>query len=84
MLWLTLHNLLYLDMPLNSAILDQYPDDNILLGIENNVVEDHVSDVSHIFSEETTRLSKHPAEILKETDSESNEPFCLFGKSRSF
>jgi len=60
-------------MPLDSAILDQYLEDDVLPGIKNNVVEDHVSDVSHIFPEETTGLSKHPTEILKETDLESNE-----------
>ena len=80
LLWLTSHNLLYSEMPLDRTILDQYPDDDALPGVENNIVEDHVSDVSHIFSEETAGPSEHPAEILKETNSESNEPFIFLEK----
>ena len=74
------HNLLYSQMPLDQTILEQYPNDDALPGVKNNIVEDHVSDVSHIFYEKTAGLSKHPAEILKETNSESNEPFILLEK----
>ena len=70
-------------MPLDWTILNQYPDDDTLPGVKNDVVEDHVSNVSHIFSKETARPSEHPVEILKETDSKSNEPFIFIGKSRS-
>ena len=80
LLWLTSHNLLYSEMPLDRTTLDQYPDDDALPGVKNNIVEDHVSDVSHIFSEETAGPSEHPAEILKETNSESNEPFIFLEK----
>ncbi|KIM83355.1 hypothetical protein PILCRDRAFT_46336, partial [Piloderma croceum F 1598] len=36
--WLTTHNINYLDMPLDKTILEQYPEDDILPGIENHVV----------------------------------------------
>ncbi|KIM77930.1 hypothetical protein PILCRDRAFT_11597 [Piloderma croceum F 1598] len=67
-------------MPLDKTILKQYPEDDILLGIENNVVEDHESDVSRIFAEETAGLSKHLAELLKDPCSESEEPFVFLEK----
>jgi hypothetical protein len=82
LLWLKGHNFLYLDMPLDRTILDKYPEDDTLLGIENNVVEDHVSDASRIFLDETAGLSEHPAEILKDTDSKSNERFVFLEKVR--
>ena len=57
-------------MPLDRNILDQYPEDGALPGIENNVVEDNISDASQIFLNETARPSEHPAEMLKD----SNKP----------
>jgi len=80
LLWLTMHNLYYLDMPLDKTILNQYPDNDTLPGIENNVVEDHLSDASFVFSEETAGPSEHPAEVLKETSSGSKEPFFFLEK----
>ena len=70
LLWLTTHNLHYLDMPLDRNILDQYPEDGALPSIENNVVEDNISDASQIFLNETAGPSEHPAEMLKD----SNKP----------
>ena len=78
--WLTTHNLLYLDMHLDKKILDLYPEDDILPGIAENVVEDHVSDVSQIFLEETAGPSEHPAELLKDPISKSDEPFVFLEK----
>ena len=77
LVWLTAHNLCYLDMLLDKTIIDQYPEDGILPGIENNVVEDHSSDMSSIFLVETTGPSEHPAELLKDPQSESVEPFVF-------
>jgi hypothetical protein len=61
---LTTHNLYYL---LDKTILDQHPKDDILPGIENNVVKYHGSDVSGIFLEETTGPNEHPTELLKDS-----------------
>jgi hypothetical protein len=36
-------------MHLDKTILDQYPEDDMLPGITDNVIEDHASDVSQIF-----------------------------------
>jgi hypothetical protein len=80
LVWLTAHNVYYLDIPLDNTILEQYPEDDILPGIENNVVEDHESDVSRIFSEETAGPSEHPAELLKDPHCESDEPFVFLEK----
>ena len=40
------HNVYYLDIPLDKTILEQYPEDDLLPGIEDNMVEDHELDVS--------------------------------------
>ena len=82
LLWLTTHNLHYLDMPLDRNILDQYPEDGALPGIENNVVEDNISDASQIFLNETAGPSEHPAEMLKDSN-KPDDSFVFFGKSRS-
>jgi hypothetical protein len=34
LLWLTAHNRLYIDIPLDRTILDSYPDDDLLPGME--------------------------------------------------
>jgi hypothetical protein len=71
LIWLTTHNIHYLDMPLDKTILEQYPEDDILPGIENNVVEDHLSNMSQVFAEETAGPSEHLAELLNDPESES-------------
>src|ERR1700683_2948331 len=48
LLWLTTHNLLYFDMPLHRTILDQYPEDDTIPRIENNIVEDNTSHATQI------------------------------------
>jgi len=78
--WLTSHNVHYLDMHLDKTILDQYPEDDMLPGITDNVIEDHASDVSQIFLEETAGPSEHPAELLKVPPSEADEPFVFLEK----
>ena len=57
-------------MPLDRNILDQYLEDGALPGIEKNVIEDNISDVSQIFLNETAGPSEHPAEMLQD----SNKP----------
>ena len=59
LLWLTTYNRLYLDIALDSNIMDTYPDHGLLPGIEHRVFENHTSDSSEIFAEETAGFSEH-------------------------
>ena len=40
LLWLKNHNHLYANMPLDFSVLDLYPDDGLLPGMQNCVVQD--------------------------------------------
>jgi len=80
LLWLTTHNLHYMDMPLDRSILDQYLEDAALPGIENNVVEDNISDVLQIFLNETAGPSEHLAEMLEDLNNKTDEPFAFLEK----
>jgi hypothetical protein len=79
LMWLRSHNKFYSDIPLDQDILDMYPNDGALPGIEDRVVEDHNSDASKIFSEETASLSEHPVDLMKGNDN-FDEPFLFLEK----
>ena len=64
LLWLTTYNRLYVNIPLDSSIMDAYPDDDILPGIEHRIFEDHNTDVAKIFTEETAGFAEHPAQLM--------------------
>jgi len=80
LLWLIIHNLHYMGMPLDRSILDQYLEDGALPGIENNVVKDNISDASQIFLNETVGPSEHPAEMLKDSNNKKDEPLIFLEK----
>lgn len=46
-----------------------YPDDDILPGLSDGVIEDHEIDVRAVFDEETAGFSEHPAQMLGEITS---------------
>ncbi|KAG2347007.1 hypothetical protein BDR05DRAFT_945415 [Suillus weaverae] len=50
---------------LNSSVLDQYLVDDSLLGLHEQVVEDHELDEQCVFSSETAGFATHPAELLE-------------------
>ena len=66
LLWLTTFNRLYIDIPLDSTIMDSYPDDGLLPDIEHRIFEDHETDPLRIFAEETAGFAEHLAELLNE------------------
>ena len=81
LLWLTTYNRLYLDIALDSNILDTYPDHGLLPGIEHRVFENHTPDSSKIFAEETAGFSKHPAQLMTDaSDGSSDIPLLLMEK----
>src|SRR5882762_1900294 len=80
LLWLATHNLHYMNMPLDKSILDEYSEDDALPSIKNNIVEDNISDSSWIFLDETAGPSEHTAEMLKDSHTNTNEPFVFLEK----
>ena len=78
LLWLQANNRLYVDMILDPDIMNQYPDDNTLPGLEHAVFEDHKTHVGTVFAEETAGFSEHPADIIH--TNKSCEPFVLLEK----
>jgi len=80
LLWLKAHNRLYSNIPLNESILDNYPDDDILPGLDDRVIYDHESDAYSIFSEETAGFSEHPAEAANNVDIDNNNSVCFLEK----
>jgi hypothetical protein len=69
--WLKQHNRLYAQISLNELIMDLYPEDGYLPGIEDGVVHDCRSDTEQIFNDEAAGLSEHPAELLAEPQAAS-------------
>lgn len=62
--WLKLNNILYADIEIDHAILDLYPNDGFIPGLEDRVIHDSISNPNEIFTEENAGLSEHPAELL--------------------
>ena len=80
LLWLKDHNKFYANMPVDHNILEGYPEDGPLPGIEDMIIEDSNSDAKKVFSEETAGLFEHPAELLKDSDMNKDEPFIFLEK----
>jgi len=72
LLWLKHHNQLYASIPLDMDILSLYPDDDILPGLSEGVVEDHDLDIDKVFQDETAGFSIHPAELLHDEEMSPN------------
>ena len=62
LIWLKNHNHLYMDIPIDQHILDMYPEDAFLPGIQEHVVEENEIHSEYVFSEETAGFSDHHAQ----------------------
>ena len=80
LLWLKQHNHLYNNIPLDEEILDMYPNDGILPGLDNCVITDHNSDAYSIFAEETAGFSEHPSEVAGSPSSINDDSVCFLEK----
>ena len=79
LLWLGTHNHLYADIPLDEEIMNKYPEDGPVPGVNEGVFEDHDTDVKTIFSNETAGFSEHPADLVH-GDHNSTMPIVLLEK----
>ena len=77
LLWLKNNNQLYLELPFDKSIVDLYPKDGILPGLDEWVTEDHETDVHLTFSEETAGFAEHPADMLHESDTGESDVVLL-------
>jgi hypothetical protein len=64
LLWLKTHNHLYRNIPLNNTLMDLYPDDDFLPGVDDCAFEDHNTDAHTTFTEETLGFTQHPAQMM--------------------
>jgi hypothetical protein len=68
LIWLKHHNHLYSAISLDAKIASLYPENDLLPGLLHGIIEDHDLDVRQVFEEETAGFTKHPANMLCETD----------------
>ena len=66
-------NPLYANITLEARNADLYPDDDILPGLEQQVVHDTESDVKKTFDEETAGIDDHPALNLSSKYGETDQ-----------
>jgi hypothetical protein len=76
--WVKFHNDLYFE--LDPQTVEQYPDVDLLPGLKECVIEDHETDVTSIFNEETAGFSDHPAADAASPSTGSSAPFVLLEK----
>jgi len=72
LLWLKDHNSLYAMIPLDLHALSLYPDDGLLPGIEDRVIQDREISAEAVFLEETAGFSEHPAELFRTSSLEND------------
>ena len=65
LIWLKNHNRLYALIPLDLRAMDLYPDDGLLPGIEDCIIQDDEICADTVFLEETAGFSEHPAELFR-------------------
>ena len=75
-----MHNRLYLDMTLDATIMDTYPDNGLLPGIEDCIFEDNTLSSTVIFEEETAGFTEHPAQMMTKNDDKSEGPLLFMEK----
>lgn len=82
LVWLRHHNVLYAKIPLDSALMDVYPDDGPIPGLDSRVVEDNELDADHVFRVESAGLSEHPATLFGQCPiNDSDEQTCMIEKT---
>ncbi|KAF5343799.1 hypothetical protein D9758_016212 [Tetrapyrgos nigripes] len=72
--FLFLHNRLYHKLPPPcAAILNMYPDNDILPGLQDCIIYDHSSDAQTIFNQESSCFSEHPNATFLDPDADQNQ-----------
>jgi hypothetical protein len=66
LMWLKSNNKLYRNMEINCSLMDLYPDDGILPGIEDRIIHDSKTDPSVLFNKETAGFTPHLASLVNE------------------
>jgi len=77
LLWLKNHNRLYMDIPFDENIMNMYPDDDVLPGLDLKIIQDDEQDPGLVFNEETAGFMDHPAHEFREGKPEDNDDIML-------
>lgn len=85
LVWLKNHNRLYADIPIDPHVVELYPDDGVLPGLSDCVVEDLESNPKFLFEEETSGFDAYPATLVYDVEQDSellaeSEPVTLLEK----
>jgi len=72
LMWLKSHNRLYMCLKFDEAIMNLYPDNGMLPGLEEKIIQDHELDAQKIFDEETAGFHSHPATAFRESKSSAD------------
>jgi hypothetical protein len=78
LMWLKSHNQLYASLQFDMDLVNLFPDDGPLPGIEEGVIHHKINgkEVNELFHEETAGIDDHPASFMMSTTSDDlTEPF---------
>ena len=79
--WLKHHNHLYTNVPLDSDIINLYPEDGTLPGIENHIIQDDETNPEHAFSDHHAQLFKSEINSESNLNIETNNDAVLLDKT---
>ncbi|KAG1733091.1 hypothetical protein EDD22DRAFT_788128 [Suillus occidentalis] len=74
LLWLKAHNHMYAHIKLDESIMNLYPQDGTLPGLQDRVVEDHELNPQAVVAMETAGFSSHPADLMRAPDDSTSQP----------
>jgi hypothetical protein len=64
--WLRCNNVHYTHIPIDNTVIEDYPEDGVLPGLDECIVHDADSNPEKLFDEETAGFQDHPAAMFKE------------------
>ena len=68
LIWLKAHNRLYESLPFDENIVNLYPEDGMLTGLDQHIIQDAEIDAEKIIGEETAGFTNHPASSFRTDD----------------
>lgn len=75
--WLKANNQLYSHIPIDINIVNMYPEDGTLPGLQEAIIYNHEIDPDIVFNEETAGFGAHPAAVFRQNQqASSNENIC--------
>lgn len=80
LLWLKRNNILYKDITLSESILDLYPDQDMLPGVNDRVIQSNTGIEHILFEDESAGYTDHPSLPITDSVSTDNSTTILIDK----